>query len=156
MKTIEHITDIAAPVEVVWDALTDVESYPDWNPFLAMDHTPTGVGDRVTVTVRPGKRTMTFRPTITVFESRREISWLGRFHLPGLCDGAHTLALEPLPDGRTRFRHCEVFRGALIPFMASVFRDTDAGFAAMNAALATRLETHSPTAPLATPAITTS
>ncbi|MCU1380659.1 MAG: Polyketide cyclase/dehydrase [Acidimicrobiales bacterium] len=147
MTTIEHITDIAAPVEAVWAVLTDVDAYGEWNPFLAFEDAPAAVGDRLRITVRPGRRTMSFRPTVTVFEPRREISWLGRFLVPGLFDGAHTLALEPLPNGHTRFHHREVFRGLLVPVMRSVLRDTDAGFAAMNEALAARLQTHSPTAP---------
>lgn len=140
MKTIEHTIDIAAPVDAVWNVITDVDAYSEWNPFLAIDRAPTAVGDRLTVTIRPGRREMTFRPTVTALEPEREISWLGRFLLPGLVDGIHTLAVAPLPNGHTRFRQREVFRGVLVPVLRSVLRDTDAGFAAMNAALAARLD----------------
>jgi hypothetical protein len=136
VKVIEHTVDIAAPPQAVWDVLTDVNAYPEWNPFLSIDRTPAAVGERLRITVRPGRRTMTFRPTVTVFEPGREISWLGRFLAPGIVDGAHTLAVEPLPDGGTRFRQREVFRGVVVPFMSSMLRDTSAGFVAMNAALA--------------------
>jgi hypothetical protein len=146
MKIIEHTTDIAAPLDAVWEVLVDVDAYPAWNPFLAIDRAPTAVGEGIVVTVRPGRRTMTFRPTVITFETGREISWLGRFLLPRICDGTHTLALEPLPDGHTRFRQREVFRGLLVPLMRSMFRDTDAGFAAMNAALAARVEAQQATA----------
>lgn len=141
MKIIEHTVDIAAPPDAVWDVLTDVDTYSQWNPFLTFERAPVAVGERLRITVRPGRRTMTFRPTVTAYEPGREISWLGRFLAPGIVDGAHTLAIEPLPDGGSRFRQCEVFRGALVPFMSSMLRDTSAGFAAMNAALAIRAET---------------
>jgi hypothetical protein len=144
MKVIEHSIEIAATPEVVWEVLTDVDSYGEWNPFLTMARAPTAVGDRLTVTIRPGRRKMTFRPTVTVFEPGRDISWLGRLIAPGIFDGAHTLALEPLPDGGTRFVQREVFRGALVPFMRAVLRDTSEGFAAMNAALAARALTPAP------------
>jgi hypothetical protein len=141
MKVIEYSIDIAASPEAVWDVLIDVDAYSEWNPFLTLDRAPVAVGDRLSVTIRPGRRKMTFRPTVTRVEPGREISWLGRLLAPGIFDGAHTLAVEPLPNGHTRFRQREVFRGALVPFMKSVLRDTGEGFGAMNAALATRVHT---------------
>ena len=141
MKVIEHSIDIAASPQAVWDVLTDVDAYSEWNPFLTFDRAPVAVGDRLSVTIRPGRRKMTFRPTVTAFETGREISWLGRLLAPRIFDGAHTLALESLPNGDTRFCQREVFRGALVSFMRSVLRDTSVGFAAMNAALAVRVQT---------------
>jgi hypothetical protein len=142
MKTIEHDIDIAAPPEAVWDVLIDADTYPEWNPFLTMDRAPTAVGDQLRITVRTGRRSMTFRPTVTVYEPRRKIAWLGRFLAPGIVDGAHSFTLEPLPGCGTRFRQQEMFRGVLVPFMSSMLRDTTAAFAAMNAALAERVVTH--------------
>jgi hypothetical protein len=141
VKIIEHTIDIPAPIEAVWNVLIDVHTYAEWNPFLNILTVPEAIGDQLTVTVRPGTRKMTFRPTVTAFTPGREISWLGRLLLPGIFDGAHTLALEPLGHNLTRFRHREVFRGVLVPMMRSVLRDTDSGFAAMNEALVTRLQT---------------
>lgn len=140
MKTIEHSMEIAAPPEVVWDVLTDVDAYPQWNPFLAMDRAPTAVGQKLRITVRPGRRSMTFRPTVTVFEHLIEISWLGRFLVRGLVDGAHTLHIDPTEDGGTRFQQRETFGGVLVPLLSSMLSDTHAGFAAMNTALAARAE----------------
>ncbi|MGZ4672456.1 MAG: SRPBCC family protein [Ilumatobacteraceae bacterium] len=142
MKVIEYSIEIAAPPQAVWDVLIDVDAYTEWNPFLTLDRAPAAVGDRLSITIRPGRRKMTFRPTVTAFVPGSEISWLGRLLAPGIFDGAHTLALETLPNGHTHFRQREVFRGALVPFMRSVLADTGEGFAAMNAALATRVHTH--------------
>lgn len=103
MKTLEHITDIAASPDAVWAVLGDVDRYDEWNPFLTISGAPVAAGARLHVTVRPGGRRMTFHPTVTAYEEGREISWLGRFLMPGLVDGAHTLLVEPLPDGTTRF-----------------------------------------------------
>ncbi|MGZ4725314.1 MAG: SRPBCC family protein [Ilumatobacteraceae bacterium] len=142
MKVIEYSIEIAAPPQAVWDVLIDVDAYTEWNPFLTLDRAPAAVGDRLSITIRPGRRKMTFRPTVAAFVPGSEISWLGRLLAPGIFDGAHTLALETLPNGHTHFRQREVFRGALVPFMRSVLADTGEGFAAMNAALATRVHTH--------------
>lgn len=140
MKTIEHVTDIDAPAEAVWAVLSDTEHYPDWNPFLAIEQTPVAVGQKLNVTVRPGRRTMTFHPVVTTYTDGHEVSWLGHFLIPGFVDGAHTLSVEELPDGTSRFIQRETFRGLLVGMMKSTLRDTDAGFAAMNAALRDRVQ----------------
>lgn len=140
MKVIEHVTEIGAPAEAVWDVLVDVARYVEWNPFLTLTATPERVGQRLSVTIRAGKRTMTFAPVVTVFEQGRSICWAGKFLVPGLFDGAHELHLERIDSRRCQFTHRETFRGALVPFMGAVLSDTDAGFVAMNAALTTRAE----------------
>lgn len=140
MKVIEHVIEIGAPSEAVWKILVDSASYEDWNPFLTRITTPERVGQRLSVTIRAGKRTMTFSPVVTLFEPGRSICWAGKLVVAGIFDGAHELHLEPLDAKRCRFTHRETFRGALVPFMGAVLRDTDAGFVAMNAALAARAE----------------
>jgi hypothetical protein len=140
MKIIERSTDIDAPADIAWSILNDVAAYDTWNPFMTIDGPLAHRGDRPTVTIRLPKRTMTFKPTVTDVVAGKSIKWRGRFVLPGLFDGAHGLHVENLGNGRCRFTQTETFRGVLVPFMKSVLRDTDAGFALMNAALASRAE----------------
>ena len=145
MKIIERSTDIDAPADIAWSILNDLAAYDTWNPFMTIDGALARRGDRPTVTIRLPKRTMTFKPTVTDVVAGTSISWRGRFVLPGLFDGAHELHVEDLGNGRCRFTQTETFRGVLLPFMKSVLRDTDAGFAAMNAALTSRAEQLAPT-----------
>jgi hypothetical protein len=140
MRTIEHAIDIQAPPATVWQALTDTDRYADWNPFMPRLSGRLAAGERLTLTVRPGTRTMTFRPTVLAVEEGSLIRWRGRLGLPGLCDGEHELRLEPLPSGCTRFIQRETFTGRLVPLMPRVLADTAVGFTAMNAALRDRAE----------------
>lgn len=141
MRTVEHSTDIDASTEAVWAVVSDFAAFDEWNPFMTIEGSVNEPGDRLKVTIRPGKRRpMTFTPTVTEFESGASIAWLGRFLVPRVFDGAHTLRVEPLPHGRARFTQREVFRGVLVPFMNGMLRDTDVGFTEMNAALKTRVE----------------
>ena len=141
MKTIEHVTDIAAPPEVVWGMLRDVERYPEWNPLLRIERFPERVGERLAVTVRAGTRANRFKPAVLELEPGRALVWKGRLLLPGLFDGVHELRVEPREDGGSRFVHRETVRGVLVPLVGGILRDTDAGFAAMNEALRERAET---------------
>ncbi len=138
MRTIERTVDIQAPAVAVWRILTDTDTYADWNPFMPRLSGPFAAGERLTLTVRPGRRTMTFRPTVLAVEDGALIRWRGRLGMPGLFDGEHELRVEPMPDGGTRFVQRETFSGLLVPLMPRVLDDTATGFAAMNTALRNR------------------
>jgi len=142
MRTIEHTVDIQAPAAAVWQVLTDTNRYQDWNPFMPRLSGRLTPGERLTLTVRPGKRAMTFRPTVLAVEDCALIRWRGRLGVPGLFDGEHELRLESISDGGTRFVQRETFTGLLVPMMPRVLVDTATGFAAMNLALRDRAELH--------------
>jgi hypothetical protein len=146
MRTIEHAVDVQAPAATVWQVLTDTDRYADWNPFMPRLSGRLAAGERLTLTVRPGKRTMTFRPTVLAVEDGTLIRWRGRLWMPGLFDGEHELRVEPMPGGGARFVQRETFSGLLVPLMPSVVDDTATGFAAMNTALRHRAESRIATA----------
>jgi hypothetical protein len=138
MRTVEHSVDIPAPAAAVWRVLTDTDTYEDWNPFMPRLSGRLAPGERLTLTVRSGKRTMTFRPTVLTVEHGTLLRWRGRLGVPGVFDGEHELRLEPLPVGGTRFTQHETFTGLLVAMMPGVLADTASGFAAMNLALRDR------------------
>ena len=142
MRVVEHTIDIPAPPTRVWRLLTDTKAYEQWNPFMTRVDGVLAQGQRLTVTIRPGARTMTFRPTILAVEPVRLIRWQGRLGIPGIFDGNHELRLEPTPDGRSRFTQRETFSGILVPFLRGMLDDTASGFAAMNGALKARAVAH--------------
>jgi hypothetical protein len=135
MKSIQHTIDIPADPTAVWEVLTDSAAYARWNPFITKVDGHFAPGERISITIRPGHRTMTFRPTVDAAEPERHLRWRGRLSVPGIFDGCHEFILTPTPDGRTHFTQRETFTGILVPFMKGVLRDTEAGFAAMNQAL---------------------
>lgn len=130
----------AAPARV-WAVLTDLASYPDWNPFITSSEGPLAVGERLVNRLEPpGGRTVTFTPTVTELDEGRVLEWLGRLGLPGVFDGRHRFELFPEGDG-TRLVQAERFTGVLVPFLwRSLRTSTLAGFEAMNAALKVRAE----------------
>jgi hypothetical protein len=135
MRTVEHAIHIQAPPTTIWQILTATDQYADWNPFMTRLYGRLVVGERLTVTIRPGKHSMTFRPTVLAVEEVALIRWRGRLGVPGIFDGEHELRLEATADGGTRFVQRETFTGLLVPMIRRVLDDTQTGFAAMNAAL---------------------
>ena len=141
MKTIHVVSDIAAPVEIVWAQLSAVLEHAEWNPFITMLRGELVVGNQLEIRIAPpGGRAMTFRPTVTEVVERERLEWLGRLGFPGVFDGRHSFHLEALQDDRTRLTQAEEFSGLLVPFMGRVLERTRAGFEAMNEAIRLRSE----------------
>jgi hypothetical protein len=139
--TVSHTVDIEAPAHRVWDVLTDTAAYPEWNPFIVEASGDLVAGSRLAVTiVPPGRRRQRFTPTVTAIEPEQRLAWLGRLLLPGVLDGEHSFELDALGPGSTRLRQSEQFSGVLVPVLRGLLRSTEAGFAAMNRALAARAE----------------
>jgi hypothetical protein len=141
VKELSSNIEIEAPSERVWQTLADFEAYPQWNPFIQRIVGRPEMGTDLEVRIQPpGGRGMTFKPTVLTAEPNRELSWLGRFVVPGLFDGQHTLRLEPLGPGRTRFVQSERFSGVLVPLFGGTLAKTQRGFEEMNRALKARAE----------------
>lgn len=133
--------EIEAPPEVVWDILTDLAGYEDWNPFVVSSAGTAEVGERLTNRLDPPDgKAMTFRPKVTVVEPGRSFEWLGRLGVAGVFDGRHRFDLEASTTG-TRFVQSEALSGLLVrPLRRSLDDRTVRGFEAMNVALKERAE----------------
>jgi hypothetical protein len=141
VRTICTAIDIDRPAAVVWAILTDIDTWPAWNPF-AKASGRLAMGKTLQVEIRPpGKSPMTFRPTVVKLDPGVELRWLGHLVVPGLFDGEHGFRIEAAGDERCRFRQFESFKGVLsAPLLWLVGDATRRGFEAMNLALKTRAE----------------
>ena len=142
IKRLVHSIDIDADPELVWQVLTDLAAYPEWNPFILRAEGRVQIGARLILRMRPvGGRAATFRPTVVEADEPTQVRWRGRLGLPKVLDADHEFRIEALPDGRSRLTQDEHFSGVLVPFVAaSLERRTLPAFAAMNAALRERAE----------------
>jgi hypothetical protein len=142
MKELHSEIEIQAPAERVWQALTDFAAFPEWNPFMRRASGQIKTGAKLDIYLQPtGGSGMRFRPTVLKAEPNRELRWLGHLLIPGLFDGEHILKIEPLGPDRVRFIQHEIFKGLLVPVLASSLdKDTLRGFEEMNRALKARAE----------------
>jgi hypothetical protein len=141
LREIRTEVEIDAVPERVWRVLTDFSAYPEWNPFIRSIEGVPQVGSRLRVRIHPpGARAMTFKPTVGAAHPERELRWHGRLFVPGLFDGEHRLALEPLDGGRSKFVQSERFSGLLVRLFTKTLAATERGFEQMNHALKRRAE----------------
>jgi hypothetical protein len=142
MKELRSEIEIGAPAGRVWEILTDVARFPQWNPFIRRARGTLREGERLEVYIQPsGAKGMTFLPVVLTVEPERELRWLGHLFVPGLFDGEHIFTIEPSGPDKIRFVQREIFTGLLVPLFArGLDTDTRRGFDEMNRALKERAE----------------
>jgi hypothetical protein len=141
MREITTETIIDAAPGKVWEELTDLASYPDWNPFIPEAAGRIADGNRLVLKMTPPDgRAMTFRPKVTKNDPARELRWFGHLGVRGIFDGEHYFRLEELPGGRTRLVHGEKFTGITVGLFGGVLEKTERGFEELNEALRERCE----------------
>jgi len=138
---LETSIDIDASPDAIWEVLSDLPSYPSWNPFIRELRGRLSTGERLELRMQPvGGKAIRFRPTVLAAEPARELRWLGRLVMPGVLDGEHRFAIEPTARG-SRLVQEERFTGLLVPFLArGLQRGTLPGFERMNEAVKERAE----------------
>lgn len=136
MEIKTQITINATP-DKVWAVLTDFENYTNWNPFIKSITGKPIVGSQISVSIVPPQgKSMTFSPTVLVFERNREFRWIGRLLFKGVFDGEHKFELIDNGNGATLFNHSETFKGILVGlFKKQLETNTRKGFELMNESL---------------------
>lgn len=139
MREILAETEIEAPPRFVWDVLTDLSAYHEWNPHITDADGDLREGLTVEIRVRPSEsRNRSMAVDVTELTPSRRLQWVGTVLSPRLFEGTHTFDLEPLDDDRTRFSNRERLAGLLVPFV--VPNDVHRSYEAMNRALKSRAE----------------
>lgn len=142
MKEIHTEIDIGAPVEKVWDLLTDFKNFELWNPFIRkIEGTPT-LGTKIKIHLHTsGGRNRSYQPEITKLEPFKELRWFGKSTIPGVFNGERIFILKPIESNQIKFIHKELFTGILVHLVGNrLDEDMYNSFISMNEALKNRAE----------------
>lgn len=132
---------INASAETVWNILTDLAAYPEWNPFIIKIEGTFQKGNRLRNTLRNGCKTIVFKPIIQELTPLVSFSWLGSLFVKGLFDGKHFFKIEPAGPNQVKLIHGEEFSGLLSAMiLKKIGDDTRENFVRMNQALKARAE----------------
>jgi hypothetical protein len=141
MKELRTEIEIQATPEKVWQVLTTLDQYPEWNPFI---HHALGIaklGEKVNITFRSGSKDTTLHCTVVKEEPNRELCWKYHVIFPGLWSGQHSFTIEPMGTNRVRFIDKEIFTGLLIPLQAKdIDTNSRRDFSEMDKALKAKAE----------------
>ena len=142
MKELRTEIEIRAAPEKVWQILTDLDKWTEWNPFIHHAVGKAKVGEKVDITFKSVSKEMTLHCTVLKVEPNRELRWKYHVLLPGLFQGEHSFTIEKMDANRVRFIDREVFNGLLVPLQAKdIDTNSRQGFEAMDKSLKARVET---------------
>ena len=138
---IEHRIGVRAPAEVIWDAISDIEAWKDWNPLYPRAKGVLRIGAQLDLDVAiPGQKVRAIRPVILDWVPNDQIHWRLSI-LGGLIQSTRYIEIEALTETGCIFSNGELFRGRFAPLvLRRMAKDIRKGFAAMGEAVKTRAE----------------
>ena len=141
MKELRTEIEIQAAAEKVWQVITDLDKYPEWNPFIHHAIGTAQVGEKVDITFKSGSKEMTLHCTVVKVEPNKELRLKYHIALPILFSGEHSFIIEQVESNKVRFIDREIFTGILVSSQAKdIDTNSKQGFEAMDKALKARAE----------------
>jgi hypothetical protein len=133
---IEHRLGVAAPPEVVWEALADIEGWPKWNPLYPQAQGQLRIGGLLELTeAAPGVPAAAIAPQIVDWTPEAQILWRVS-ERGGLIQRLRYIEIDKLTDEACILSSGEDWSGRLAPFVGRTRRRAiRAGLEAMNEAL---------------------
>src|SRR5262245_19271969 len=122
MPRIRAELEIHAPAERIFSILTDLEHYPQWNPFTPRVESTLPPGDPTQLPVRLRGARLSHRvELVSANEPPKRLCWKMGLGAGWLLSAERCQVLTPLGEGRTRFVNEDVFRGLLAPLVLWLF-----------------------------------
>ena len=139
MKEYVSTSIIDAPLERVWETLTDASRYREWNPEIVGLDGRIAAGERIKAHVRLGDGAVRAVPQrVTALEAPTRMEWTGGLPL-GLFVGRRTFTLTPTPSG-VEFRMHLHMSGPLSSLILKSVGDRQPEIDSFSAALKRRAE----------------
>jgi hypothetical protein len=138
---IEHRIGIQAPAEAIWEVLSDIERWADWNPLYPKAEGKLRIGAPLRLELAlPERKPQTIRPVVIDWIPNEQIHWK-LSALAGLVRATRYLEIEKLTETGCIFANGELFDGPLAsPVVRSLRGPVRRGFAAMSEAVKARSE----------------
>jgi hypothetical protein len=135
--------EIDAPIAIVWDVLSDLSRYSEWNPLSPRAQTEAlEAGNSIELEVlMPKRKPRVETEWINLVEPGRTICWGMTLLHPVLLVGNRWQELTPLGENRTRYSTVDRFSGLLVPLVIALYgTPMRLGFEATALALKARAE----------------
>ena len=138
---IEHVLDIDAPPAVVWQVLTDLPRYGEWNPFVIECRSTLVPGEPIDLRVRLRAKPQDQREWMVEMEAGKAFAYRMKPFPLGALASRRSHQLEALADGRTRYRSHMELSGWLMPLVRTLLgANLQRGFSEMSEAVRSRAE----------------
>jgi len=138
---IEHVLEVDAPPTVVWEVLTDLPRYPEWNPFVVECRSTLEPGAPIDLLVKLRAKPQRQREWMIENVAGKGFAYRMKPFPLGALSSRRSHELVDLGGGRTRYRSHMQLAGWLMPLVRALLGTNLArGFTDMSAAVRSRSE----------------
>lgn len=120
--TIEHQILIHAPAQLVWQVLTTLDRYPDWNRYAIEAHGTLAAGGEVEIIARLGNGTQRVNNRVIDIIPEEKLCWVSMNWYQFLVRGTRCRHLETQPEGDTLFLERETMEGPFARIVVGLMR----------------------------------
>jgi hypothetical protein len=138
---IEHRVGVQAPAEVIWEAISDIEAWSQWNKLYPKASGQIRIGSVLDVTLAlPGQAEQQIRPTVMEWVPNEQLHWK-LSTMGGLVKTIRYFEIEALAEASCIVTNGEILGGLIGPRVGKrMARTIYRAFAEMNDALKARAE----------------
>ena len=138
---IEHRVGIQAPAEVIWEAISDLKAWDQWNPLYKHASGEIRIGSELTMTLElPGQDPQVIKPTVLEWVPNEQLHWKLSM-MGGLVRTIRFFEIESLATEGCIVSNGEIIGGLLGPTAGKrMGRTIYRAFVEMNEALKARAE----------------
>lgn len=138
---VEHRIGIRASSDAIWDIVSDLRTWGEWNPIYPQAAGDLRIGQTLTLTLQlPDDKPRTIQPVVLDWVPREQLHWRLSM-MGGLVNTLRYIEIEELAPGSCIVSNGEIFKGLLgtrvLKANATKLRK---GFTAMGMALRDRAE----------------
>jgi hypothetical protein len=133
--------EIRARLPLVWEVITNLRAYGEWNPFIVDAEGQLQEGASIAITVNyPGNRERNFRRRVLKLTPPHELRWCSTLILRAFAYSEQFFQLRAVSDDSLRLTIGENFRGLLAPRTQFELSQISQGLTLMNQAIKRRSE----------------
>jgi uncharacterized protein YndB with AHSA1/START domain len=141
MFVIEKIIEIKAPPARVWEVITDLKRYPEWNPFMRECSTSFKPGDPIDMKVQLLARPQPQREWVLEYVEGKRFAYQMKPVPGGALSSFRSHEVAALPNGGTRYHSYFQLKGWLMPVVRGLLgARLEKGFAGMTQGIVQRAE----------------
>jgi hypothetical protein len=137
---IEHRIGVAAPAEVIWEVLSDLSAWPEWNPMYPKVEGELRIGAALALTERVAEREQAIKAGVVDWVPDSQILWRST-RLGGWVKRLRYLEIDVLAETGCIFSNGEIWEGRYAGYAMTGGRGAyRRAFEALGEALKTRVE----------------
>ena len=139
--TIDKTVDIDAPASIVWEVITDLAAYPQWNPFCVECQSTLKPGDPIDMRVKLAGRPQKQREWMKEHIPGKRLAYAMKPVPAGALNSGRSHEVKSIGHDRTRYQSHFELRGWMMPLVRGLLgRRLQHGFAGMTAGIQQRAE----------------